>query len=272
MGSISKLFIFVAALFALTTNAYAQSAREEFKQLIAQLKEAPNDNALREKIIKRARTLKPEPALPDAAIAFEGRAQFAFKSAKSENDFVMAAREYEKAVAAAPWVLGYYADLCTIYEKAGRLEDAKRHCGFYLMGLNDPAQMIDVKRRIAGLEYGIERAKSPQARETASVTKVNCPWQYDGGSTTIAVDYGSNSLTYVENYADGRDTPVIVSRANITETNISWTQTEAWADRSLHVVSYNLSRISGELNFSYSDSNGRPKTGRRTCVTAKQRF
>ncbi|MGB9080664.1 MAG: hypothetical protein WCD00_05145, partial [Desulfuromonadaceae bacterium] len=125
---------------------------------VEQLKKTPSDNALREQIIKLVPTLKPAPALPDAAITFEGRAQFAFNSAKSENDFLVAAQEYEKAVAAAPWVPGYYADLCTIYEKAGKFEAAKRHCGFYLTSLTDPAQITDVKRRIAGLEFGIEKA------------------------------------------------------------------------------------------------------------------
>ncbi|HEY3326721.1 MAG TPA: hypothetical protein VGK14_06065 [Novimethylophilus sp.] len=100
---------------------------------------------------------------PEGAVAFEGRAQFAFKNAKSEDDFLAAAREYEKAVV-APWAMGYYADLCTIYEKAGKFEDAKRHCGFYLIGLNDPAQTTDVKRRIAGLEFGIEKANSPEVQ------------------------------------------------------------------------------------------------------------
>jgi hypothetical protein len=151
--------------------------------MVAQLQKTPTDNALREKIIKLARTMKPLPAVPDAAVAFEGRAQFAFRSAKSEGDFLAAAREYEKAVAVAPWVPGYYADLCTIYEKAGKFEDAKRHCGFYLIGLTDPAQMTDVKRRIAGLEFGIEKvaaekrrtaeeASSPQAIEAALLSKV----------------------------------------------------------------------------------------------------
>ncbi len=166
-------------LLALAAVAYAQSPREQLKQMTEQLQKAPTDNALREKIIKLARTMKPSPALPDTAIAFEGRAQFAFKSAKSEGDYLAAAQEYEKAVAAAPWVPGYYADLCTIYEKAGKYEDAKRHCEFYLVGLTNPGQKTDVKRRIAGLEFGIEKkrraaeeANSPQAREAALLSKV----------------------------------------------------------------------------------------------------
>jgi hypothetical protein len=179
MKTTSKLLILAFAFLALAASAYAQSPREQLKQMVEQLQKTPNDNTLREKIIKLARTMKPSPALPDTAVAFEGRAQFAFRSAKSEGDFLAAAQEYEKAVAAAPWVPGYYADLCTIYEKAGKYEDAKRHCGFYLTGLTDPTQMTEVKRRIAGLEFGIEKAAAakvvadtPQAREAALLEKV----------------------------------------------------------------------------------------------------
>jgi hypothetical protein len=178
MKTFGKRFIFILTFLALVSIAHAQTPREQLNQMAQQLQKTPSDNALREKIIKLARTLKPSPALPDTAVAFEGRAQFAFRSAKSEDDFLAAAREYEKAVAAAPWVPGYYADLCTIYEKAGKFEDAKRHCGFYLIGITDPAQMTDVKRRIAGLEFGIEKvatekrrvaeeANSPRGRATA---------------------------------------------------------------------------------------------------------
>ena len=159
-----KLLVLFFGVLMLGNVAYAQTPQEELTQMVEQLQKSPNDNALREKIIKLAPTLKPSPVLPDTAVAFEGRAQFAFRNAKSEDDFLAAAREYEKAAAAAPWVPGYYADLCTIYEKAGKFEDAKRYCGFYLMGLTDPAQMTDIKRRIAGLEFGIEKANSPQAR------------------------------------------------------------------------------------------------------------
>ncbi len=183
MKTSGKRFIFILILLALAASVHAQSPREQLNQMVQQLQKSPNDNALREKIIKLARTMKPSPALPDTAVAFEGRAQFAFRSAKSEGDFLAAAQEYEKAVTVAPWVPGYYSDLCTIYEKAGKYEDAKRHCGFYLTGLTDPAQMTEVKRRIAGLEFGIEKvatekrhaaeeANSPQAIEAALLSKV----------------------------------------------------------------------------------------------------
>ena len=136
--------------------------QDQLGALTTQLQKTPTDSALREKIIKLAASMKPAPTVPDEAIRFEGRAQYAFKSAKSEADYIVAAQEYEKAVAAAPWVSGYYSDLCTIYDKAGKPEDAKRNCGFYLVGLTDPDQITDAKRRIAGLEFAIEKANSPE--------------------------------------------------------------------------------------------------------------
>ena len=104
-------------------------------------------------------------AIPDEAIRREGRAQFAFKGAKSAADFLAAAREYESAVAAAPWVPGYYSDLCTIYEKAGIYIEAKRNCEMYFTGVVGAADVTDSKRRIAGLEFAIEQfAKSYLSR------------------------------------------------------------------------------------------------------------
>ncbi len=174
MKPTSQIIIFVLAIVTSMASAQAQSPREQLSQMVEQLQKTPTDNTLREKIIKLAQGVKPAPAIPDKAIEYEGRAQFAFKSAKSEADFLAAAREYENAIAAAPWVPGYYADLCTIYEKAGRFEDAKRNCEFYLVGLTDPAQMTDVKRRIAGLTFGIEKAgaeKALAAKQQADATR-----------------------------------------------------------------------------------------------------
>jgi len=169
-----KLLVLFFGMLMLSSAANAESPREQLRQMVEQLQQSPNDNALREKIIKLVQELKPAPAVPDAAVEFEGRAQFAFKNAKSNDDFLAAAREYEKAVADAPWVIGYYADLCTIYEKAGKFEEAKRNCEFSLVGLTDVAQITDIKRRIAGLKYGMEQNTSEVivVREREEQTKL----------------------------------------------------------------------------------------------------
>ncbi len=161
-----KMLFAIALASGLFSVTYCQG--QDLAQLTAQLQKTPTDNALREKIIKLAATMKPAPTVPDEAIKYEGRAQFAFKNAKSESDYISAANEYEKAVAAAPWVPGYYSDLCTIYEKANKYEDAKRNCGFYLVSLTDTNEITDLKRRIAGLDYGIEQAQKAKAQAEAA--------------------------------------------------------------------------------------------------------
>ena len=160
MKSVSR-FIFIALAFmALATSAHALTPREQLNQMVQQLQKTPTDNALREKIIKHAQQLKPVPAVPEEAEKFEGRAQFAFKNAKSPADYLDAAREYEKAVAAAPWVAGYYADLCTIFEKAEKYAEAKKSCEFFLASSPSAQDASDVRKRIAGLEFAIEKAAS----------------------------------------------------------------------------------------------------------------
>lgn len=158
--------IFAIMLTSIFVNTLI--AQDQLTQLSSQLQKTPADNALRERIIKLAASMKPAPAVPDEAIKYEGRAQFAFKNAKSEGDYVSAAQEYEKAVAAAPWVAGYYSDLCTIYEKANKYADAKRNCGFYLVSLTEATEITDLKRRIAGLDYGIEQAAKAKADADAA--------------------------------------------------------------------------------------------------------
>ncbi len=102
--------------------------------------------------------------MPTEAEKFEGRAQFAFGHAKLPADYLDAAREYEKAIAAAPWVAGYYADLCTIYEKAENYTEAKKSCEFFLASSPSAQDASDVRKRIAGLEFAIEKANAPLLR------------------------------------------------------------------------------------------------------------
>ncbi len=171
MKPTSQIIIFILAILTSMASAQAQSPREELKQMVEQLQKTPTDNALREKIIKLAQEVKPAPAVPEEAQRREGRAKFAFKSAKSNDDYLSSAREYEEAVRVAPWIPGYYSDLCTIYEKAEKYVEAKRHCEFSLIGLTDPSQVNEIKQRIAGLEFGIEKVvveKQRAAREAAS--------------------------------------------------------------------------------------------------------
>lgn len=145
-------------------GVYTGSPREQLQQMVEQLQKTPNDNALRERIIKLAAEIKPARAVPPEAEQFEGRAEYALKSAKSETEMLDAAREYLKAVNAAPWFAGYYFNLCTILEKANRPAEAMRACKLYLTAAPEALDAGDVRKRIAGLDYAIEHRRGKVTR------------------------------------------------------------------------------------------------------------
>ena len=176
MKTTNKLIIFIFTFLVLATTAHAQSPREQLNQMVQQLQKNPNDNALREKIIKLGAQLRP--AVPEEAEKYEGRAKFAFKNAKSTDDYADAAKEYEKAVQAAPWIPGYYSDLCTIYEKAGQYVEAKRNCEIYVKTLADRSQISETRQRIAGLEFGIEKTKQQTAADEAKYGWILGKWRW----------------------------------------------------------------------------------------------
>lgn len=150
-------------VLVLAAGAKAQSPREQLQQMAEQLQKTPGDNALRLRIIELGAQIRPAPAIPDEANRREGRGKFAFRSAKSSEDYLAAAAEFEAALRAAPWVAGYYSDLCTIYEKAEKYAEAKRNCEFFVAGSTEPSQVNEIRQRIAGLEFGIEKAAKPRS-------------------------------------------------------------------------------------------------------------
>ncbi|MFZ2542306.1 MAG: formylglycine-generating enzyme family protein [Gallionella sp.] len=158
MKTASKLLIFT--LLAMAASAYAQLPSEEFKQKVEQLKKTPGDKALRKRIVELAAKTKPALALPEEAVIIEARVKLALKNAKSSADYLDAAKEYEKAASAAPWMPGYYSDLCTIYEKAEKYVEAKESCEFFLASSPSTQDAINARKRITGLKFAMEKAKA----------------------------------------------------------------------------------------------------------------
>ena len=194
------------ALALMTTSispAQAQTAQETLRQYVSDLQKTPADTALREKIIRHVHTMKKNPPIPEQAEKFEGRAEFAAKSAKTEADFADAAREYEKALLAAPWVAAYYFNLGVMQEKAGQTQAAKQNFEFYLLAAPNALDARDVRKRIAGLEYAMEKAakeSSPAAIAEKQQNKADellkslngaryvRPWQDICSGYTLSVD------------------------------------------------------------------------------------
>jgi len=165
MKSTSKFLIITFTFLALTASAFAQSPREELQQMVKQLQQTPNDNALREKIIGLAQAVKPALAVPDEALRHEGRGATAFKNANDVSGFIDAAREFEAASLVAPWVSGYYSDMCTAYEKGGALAEAVRACRLYSLAVTDGKERHAAKLRTAGIEYEAEKHSETALRK-----------------------------------------------------------------------------------------------------------
>ena len=153
---------------ALATSAYAESPREQLNQMVQQLQKTPNDNALREKIIKLAASIKPAPALPDEAERRMVRGAAAFKSATSAAGYQDAAKEFEQATQAAPWYGDAYFNLGVSQDKAGNYEAALRSLKFARLTSPDSKE---IKTLMYEVEFRQEKANSPEARAAMQKTK-----------------------------------------------------------------------------------------------------
>ncbi len=150
MKSTTKFNTLFFTFITLAISAYAQSSREQLKQLTTELQQSPNDDALREKIIKLAVEMKPTPAIPPEAkrpFVMAGTYQ---KEAKSPVDFALAIEAYQEALKIAPWWGDAYYNLSVSLESAGRLDEAKVALNRYL--LTGPKDADEAQNRIYALE------------------------------------------------------------------------------------------------------------------------
>jgi formylglycine-generating enzyme required for sulfatase activity len=124
-------FLILIASFMLVNFARAEPPGLQLQQLLTQLQASPDDDALRARVVKIAMKIKPGMTLPDEAASIRADAQIAIRTAKSPAEYLVIANQYEKVIAAAPWVLSNYYELCTIYKKAEKYGDAKKSCEFF---------------------------------------------------------------------------------------------------------------------------------------------
>ena len=185
MKIIVFLFLLAVVSLPLPAQLHAQNSQATLKQYLSDLQMNPTDTALREKIIKHVQGMRPKPTIPDEAERYEGRAEFAIKNAKSEAEFLDAAKEYEKALFIAPWVSVYYFNQGIAYEKAGKPKEAKRSFEFYLIAAPNAQDARAVRKRIGGLDFAMEKEVStPLADNSKSDLDLSGRWEY-GGKTCL---------------------------------------------------------------------------------------
>ncbi|MCR4346174.1 MAG: hypothetical protein NUV55_03055 [Sulfuricaulis sp.] len=165
MKSTSKLIIFIITLLALAASAHAQSPREQLKQMVQQLQKTPDDNALREKIIKLAQGVKPRPAIPEEANRAFVKGNVFQKEAKDASGYDFAITAYRDALRVAPWWGDAYFNQAVALEAAGKFDEAIASIKLYMISiLGASTEAREAQNRI----YAIE-AKSEMASRLAIV-------------------------------------------------------------------------------------------------------
>jgi tetratricopeptide (TPR) repeat protein len=201
-------------LFVLVSAANAQTPQQTLNQHLSDLQKNPNDYALREKIIRHVQTMKQKPAIPSEVIKHEGAAEYAFKNAKNESDYLDSAKEYEKALLIAPWLAIDYFNCGVAYEKAGQFKKAIAQFNLYLIAAPDAQDANAVLKRIGGLEYAAGKA----GREPAAAPKKQNEYEdwlkkIDGrryrdtrGGVPAVLEVRGNTLLTIGPGSDGRMT------------------------------------------------------------------
>jgi hypothetical protein len=141
----------------------APSPRAEFKSSIDQLQKTPDDAALRKKIIKLARSVKPAPAVPEEARRFLARGAAAFESAKTDEDYKLAIPEFQNAANKAPWWGDAYFNLAKAQEKAGDLGGALANYRWCLAADPEGKDAESVRTTTYKLEFKAEQKAKAEA-------------------------------------------------------------------------------------------------------------
>ena len=169
MKQIERMLSFGWVLLTLfATSAYAESPQEQLNQMVQQLLQTPNDNALREKIIKLTGSIKPAPAVPE-----EGRRHFVKavtlqKDAKNSADYGLAISEYQQALLIAPWWSDAYYNLSVAYEASGQFNDAMSTLKLYLMTNLSEADARTAQDKLYVLEAKQEEVAKEKADKDAA--------------------------------------------------------------------------------------------------------
>ncbi|MDD5302837.1 MAG: ankyrin repeat domain-containing protein [Elusimicrobia bacterium] len=137
--------------------AKKSTPRQLMTSLLDQFKGHSDNDELRRSIIAAALKMKPAPAIPAEAEDAAGRGAYIFKSAKSEEDTLATAKEYLKAVEAAPWVANYYYNLCAVLEKTPYMRQALHACKLYLEAAPNAPDASDIRQTISGLKFAVAK-------------------------------------------------------------------------------------------------------------------
>lgn len=149
--------------------AYAQTPREELRQMVEQLQSSPNDNALREKIIKLAQGVKPRPVIPEEANRAFVKGNIFKEAAKDASGYELAISAYREALRAAPWWGDAYFNLAVTLMLAEKFDEAIASLTLYMASVpTGSAEARDAQNRIYAIEAKSEMASRQAVAQAAA--------------------------------------------------------------------------------------------------------
>jgi tetratricopeptide (TPR) repeat protein len=202
--------IFLTTLLLASFSAYAETAdpTAALQQYVANLQKNPDDNALREKIIKLVQEMTPAPTIPEEAHQHFMMAQTYQKKAKSEVGYKLAIDEYKQVLLLAPWLPEAYNNLGILYEMVGNYDEAASTLKLYLLTNPPDAQSardkiieIEATKKLASAEAAHQKAKEEETKSKAVESLDGARYTYQsnlGGTliTDMALDIRGATLIF----------------------------------------------------------------------------
>lgn len=156
--------------------APVSSPRAELAAAIEQLQKTPDDAALREKIIRLARLVKPAPAVPEDARRHFVKAVTMQKAAKNPGDYDLPADEYRKALLLAPWWTDAYFNLAKVHELKKEFPEAIRNLKLSIAAGPEGPEARAAQDKIYELEADIDmQSKAEEGKRREKSSKVIVP-------------------------------------------------------------------------------------------------
>ncbi len=155
----------VLSLFFIISPAIASSPKTQLKQYVSDLQNDPNNQELREKIIKFVLSMNTKPNLSDEFVIQKGKAFHAMKSAQNPEDFKNAANEFEKASLLAPWRADIYYNMGLADQAAGMADEAVQSFKLYLVAKPHANDRAAVLEKIGEVEDAGEKKKKLESFE-----------------------------------------------------------------------------------------------------------
>lgn len=167
------IFVMSIVLSFCLSQAHAQTPQEILNQYIFDLQKNPNDNALREKIIKHVQMMKPTPVIPEEARRNYVMAKTLFKDARNIQDYNDALAKFKAALLLAPWWVEAYLDMGMAYEAAQQYAEAINELKLYVVANPDSEKSRKAQDEIYIIEAKTEKAAKESSPEAVAAKKQN---------------------------------------------------------------------------------------------------